>query len=105
MKKIKKWDKAVVISGKNKGKVSTVNKIEVKKHKLTGMENEYVYLDWVNLGKKAVKKEGFKEITLPIHISNIQLFDEESKRWYRVWVKLDWNKKTRILKKINKEVR
>lgn len=104
MKKLKKWDNVIVISGKNKWKISKIFKIEIKKHKLTWLENIYVYLEWVNMAKKAIKKEWFKEITLPIHISNVQIYDEENKRWYRTSIKNDWKKLTRMLAKINKKI-
>jgi large subunit ribosomal protein L24 len=45
MKKIKKGDPVVVIAGKHKGKISTVMKVADQK----------VYLDGVNVAKKAVK--------------------------------------------------
>lgn len=68
MKKIQTGDKVVVIAGKKKGARSTV----------VAVDGERVLLDGVNVVKKAVKGEGFKEKEAPIHISNIAHFDEKS---------------------------
>ena len=69
MKKIKVWDPVMVIQGADKGKVSKVVKI---------MENK-VIVAWVNMVKKGVKWQWFKEFEKPIHISNIMYYDDEKK--------------------------
>ena len=49
MKKIKKWDHVIVIAGKHKWKISTIEKVDW----------DYVILKDVNVVKKAVKWQWF----------------------------------------------
>ncbi len=105
MRKLKVWDQVIVISGKHKWKVSKILKIKDKRKWKTNVINTYVYLDGVNVAKKAVKWKGFVDVVLPIHISNVAYYDESSKSKSRIGfvVDKDW-KKTRILKKTWKKV-
>ncbi len=90
MKKIQTGDSVIVIAGKHKGAKSTV----------TTITGEWIILKWVNIQKKAVKGEWFKEKEGPIHCSNIALWDEKSSAPSRVWIREDkkW-KKERFYKK------
>jgi len=90
MKKIKKGDPVIVIAGKDKGKVSTIQKID----------GERIYVKWVNVAKKAVRGQGFVEKTLSIHISNVAYYHEVKKAPSRIKILIDdkWKKK-RVLKK------
>jgi len=92
MKKIKKWDPVIVISGKHKGKVSVVEKVS----------EDSVFLKWVNEVKKAVKWQWFIKKTLPLHISNVSYYYEKDKKPAKIWIEIDkkWKKK-RVLKKFN----
>jgi ribosomal protein L24 len=69
MKKIKKADPVIVIAGKHKGSISTVEKVV----------EDFVYLKDVNVVKKAKKGEGFVKKTLPLHISNIAYYLADQK--------------------------
>lgn len=91
MKKLRTWDPVIVISGKHKGKVSTVEKIQ----------GDLVILKWVNIVKKAVKWQWFIEKTLPIHISNIMYYLEKDKKAVKVWIKEEKWKKVRFAKKLD----
>ncbi len=88
--KIKKGDLVKVISGnsKIKGKISTVVKVFPKFNK--------VLLDNVNIRKLHIKrkqsdenskKTGIVEKTFPINSSKIMLYDEETRKTYRVGYK------------------
>lgn len=89
MKRIQKGDTVVVIAGKKKGAKSTV----------VAVSWERVTLDWVNVVKKAVKGEGFKEKEASIHISNVQIWDEKAKKPTKVWIREDKKgKKERFMK-------
>ncbi len=94
MNKIKKWDKVQVLSGSFKWSVSVVEKIEEDK----------VYLKWVNVRKKAVKKQWFVERTLPIHISNIAIYSEKLQKPTKVWIKKSNWKNIRYCKKTQEEL-
>jgi len=90
MKKIQTGDSVVVIAGKHKGAKSTV----------TAINGEWIILKWVNIQKKAVKGEWFKEKEWPIHCSNIAHWDEKSAAASKVWIR-EWKKgkKERFYKK------
>lgn len=89
MKKIKSWDKVVVIAWSYVKKVSTIEKVIWNK----------VIVKWVNLKKKAVKKEWFVDKTMPIDISNVMLYSDKLKWPTKVKIEeRDW-KKVRVCKK------
>ncbi len=102
--KLKKGDKVIVISGKDKKKVGTIQTVFPKENK--------VIVDGVNLRKKHVKPtqqnpEGsMQEIYAPIDASKVMFYDEKSKKGSRLGYKFDENgNKIRIIKKTNKEVK
>ncbi len=106
--KLRTGDKVIVISGKDKGKVGTIQKVFPKENK--------VIVDGVNTVKKHVKPtqanpEGsIQELFAPIDASNVAYYDEKSKKasrlGYKVSVDKDGNKtKVRVVKKTNKEIK
>ena len=92
MKKLKKSDPVIVISWKNKWKISTIENIDW----------DYVYLKWVNEAKRATKGKWFIKKILPIHISNIMYYLESEKKWTKIKIESDskW-KNVRKSKKFN----
>ncbi|NTV28899.1 MAG: 50S ribosomal protein L24 [Candidatus Omnitrophica bacterium] len=78
MLRIKRDDKVMVISGKDKGKTGKVIKVLTAEKKVV-VEN-------INVVKKAVKKSdqypqgGYIEIEKPLHISNVMLIDPKSNK-------------------------
>ena len=106
--KLRTGDKVKVISGKEKGKVGTIQKVFPKENK--------VIVDGVNTVKKHVKPtqanpEGsIQEIFAPIDASNVAYYDEKAKKTsrlgYKVSVDKNGNKtKVRVVKKTGKEVK
>lgn len=98
MLRIKRDDKVVVISGKDKGKTGKIIKV-LPATRLVVVEN-------INLVKKAVKKSdqypngGFIELEKPIHISNVMLMDPKTNKPVRKQAKvLKDGVKVRISKK------
>jgi len=98
MLRIKKNDKVMVISGKDKGKTGKVMKM------VTGQDK--VLVEKINMVKKARRKTqqdqqgGFVEIEAPIHISNVMLVDKKTNQPTRFGVKvLKDGSKVRISKK------
>ncbi|HEY4995694.1 MAG TPA: 50S ribosomal protein L24 [Aestuariivirga sp.] len=95
--KIKKGDKVVVITGKDKGKTGDVLQ-------LFPTENR-VLVSGVNIAKRHTKAQGATEggiinKNLPIHISNVALRDPKSGKPTRVGFKtLDGGKKARVAKR------
>ena len=106
--KLRTGDKVIVISGKDKGKVGTIQKVFPKENK--------VIVDGVNVVKKHVKPtqanpEGsIQELFAPLDASKVAYYDEKSKKasklGYKVSVDKDGNKtKVRVVKKTNKEIK
>ena len=95
MKKIKKGDPVIVIAGKHKGSISKVERVA----------EDFVYLQDVNVVKKAKKKEGFVKKTLPLHVSNIAYYLEEQKTPTKIGIEINSKgKKLRIAKKTGKAI-
>jgi large subunit ribosomal protein L24 len=107
--KIKKGDHVVVVAGKDKGASGTVI--------AAYPDTQRVLVQGVNMVKinkkvtnRAVTGTGVKEggITTqeaPIHVSNVQLVDPETKRPARVGYRIDEDgKKVRVLRPSGKEI-
>ena len=97
MNKLKKGDEVIVITGKDKGKIGTVLQL-VEDGKRAIVEN-------VNVVKKHAKPNPAKGITggvidktMPLDISNIAIYNPETKKADRVGFKLEDGKKSRIYK-------
>ena len=97
MKRIKKGDEVVVLSGRDKGKRGTV---------LRRVDADHVVVEGVNRVKKhqrpnPMKGEqgGIVDKDLPIHVSNIALFNPQTQKADRAGVKvLDDGRKVRVFK-------
>lgn len=86
MKKIKKDDTVIVIAGKDKGKQGTVLSVLE--------EGEYLLIKDINMVKKHVKPDPNKQETggvvpkaMPIHRSNVMLYDSTAKKGSRVGIR------------------
>ena len=97
MEKIRKGDEVVVITGKDKGKRGSV---------LSRVDEEHVLVEGVNRAKKHVKPNPVKGVAggivdkdMPIHLSNVALFNPASKKADRVGFKqLEDGRKVRVFK-------
>ncbi|MBD3366092.1 50S ribosomal protein L24 [candidate division WWE3 bacterium] len=98
--KLRTGDKVKVITGKDKGKISTVLKVLPSKNK--------VIVEDVNKVKKHVKpgqvseEGGIIEIEKPIDASNVMYYEESEKAVTRIGFKFEDGKKVRISKKTGK---
>lgn len=93
---VKIGDKVKIISGNQKGIIGTINSILIKK--------SVVYIEGISprLKTKKNQKEGKSEnleLQIPIHISNVMLWDKDSNVSSRIGYKLIDNKKRRYFKK------
>jgi len=103
MIKLKKDDPVIVLTGKDKGKVSKIKQIIRKDGKVK------VVVEGVNVVKKhlrpiqGVREGGIVEIEKPIDISNVAYYDEKSKRPVKVGIKyvVEGNKISKV--RINKK--
>ena len=100
MKKIKKGDQVIVLSGKDKGRSGTV---------LGVLKNSKVLVENVNIVKKHQKgnpntgqEGGIIEKEMPVHISNVMLMNPITNKPDRVGIKkLEDGKKVRYFKSKN----
>jgi large subunit ribosomal protein L24 len=103
MQRIKKGDEVVVLAGRDKGKRGTV---------LRRVDADYVVVEGVNRVKKHQRPNPMKNITggivdkdMPIHISNVALFNPATKKADRAGVKtLDDGRKVRVFKANGEQV-
>jgi large subunit ribosomal protein L24 len=86
MRKIKKGDDVIVITGKDKGKRGTV---------LRMVDLEHVLVEGANRVKKHQRPNPMKGTTggivdkeMPLHVSNVAIFNPATKKADRVGVKL-----------------
>jgi large subunit ribosomal protein L24 len=97
MRKIKKGDDVVVLTGKDKGKRGTILRV---------LDAGHVLVENVNLVKKHQKPNpqrgvagGIVDKEMPLHVSNVGLYNPQSGRADRVGFKvLDDGRKVRVFK-------
>ena len=97
MRKIKKGDDVIVITGKDKGKRGTVLRV---------VDPEYILVEGANRVKKHQRPNPMKNTTggivdkeMPLHVSNVAIFNPVSKKADRVGTKvLDDGRRVRIFK-------
>ena len=97
MEKIRKGDEVVVITGKDKGKRGTV---------VRRVDADHLVVEGINRVKKHVRPNPMKGVAggivdkdMPIHISNVALFNPATGKADRVGVKvLDDGRKVRVFK-------
>ena len=102
MSKIKKGDEVVVTGGKDKGRRGAILKV---------LENDRVIVENVNMAKRHVKPNpnagvtgGIVDKEMPIHVSNVMLFNPVTKKGDRAgFRKLEDGRKVRFFRS-NKEV-
>jgi large subunit ribosomal protein L24 len=103
MQRIKKGDEVVVLSGRDKGKRGTV---------VSRVDANYVIVEGVNRVKKHQRPNPMKGVTggiidkdMPIHVSNVALFNPATKKADRIGVKtLEGGRKVRVFKANGEQV-
>lgn len=102
MNKIHKGDEVIVIAGKDKGKRGKV---------LARKDETRLLVEGINLVKKHVKPNPMKDevggiVTkeMPIHQSNVAIFNAKSGKADRVGIKLDGGRKMRVFKSDGAEI-
>jgi large subunit ribosomal protein L24 len=104
MKKIRKGDPVIVLTGRDKGKRGTVTQ---------RVDADHLIVEGVNVVKKHVKPNpmkgatgGIVDKTMPIHQSNIAIFNAATGKADRVGIKLaDDGKKLRVFKSSGAEIK
>jgi large subunit ribosomal protein L24 len=104
MNKIRKGDQVIVTTGRDKGKRGTVTQ---------RVDEERIVVDGVNVAKKHVKPNPLKgttggvvDKTMPIHQSNVAIFNAATGKGDRVGIKLLADgKKVRVFKSSGEEIK
>lgn len=96
MYKIKKADKVVILAGKDKGKQGTVGR---------RVSADHVIVEGINIAKKSIKPNPAAGVTggiidkpMPIHVSNVALFNTTTGKADRISFKNLDGKKVRVFK-------
>jgi large subunit ribosomal protein L24 len=103
MQRIKKGDEVVVLAGRDKGKRGTV---------VRRLDADYLVVEGVNRVKKHQRPNPMKNQTggivdkdMPIHVSNIALFNPATQKADRVGFKsLEGGRKVRVFKSNGEQV-
>jgi len=103
MRKIRKGDDVIILTGKDKGKRGSILRV---------VDDERVVVENCNMSKKSVKPNpntgetgGIVDKEMPIHISNVALFNPATKKGDRVRMKtLEDGRKVRVFKSNNEVV-
>jgi large subunit ribosomal protein L24 len=104
MNKIRKGDQVIVTTGRDKGKRGTVS---------VRVDEDHIVVDGVNVAKKHVKPNPMKGTTggvidkvMPIHQSNVAIYNPATGKADRVGIKLlDGGKKVRVFKSSGDEIK
>jgi large subunit ribosomal protein L24 len=105
--KIKKGDHVMVMAGKDKGATGTVIAADPKANKVVveGVNMIKKNKKVTNPGGRAGTQGGITTQEAPIHVSNVQLVDPETKRPARVGYKINEDgTKVRVLRPSGKEI-
>ena len=93
MNKMRKGDEVIVIAGKDKGRRGTVLEI---------VDNARVLVEGINVAKKHTKPNpnmgvegGILDREMPLHISNVLVFNPKTKKGDRVGIRVSDDGKTK----------
>jgi large subunit ribosomal protein L24 len=103
MNKIRKGDQVIVLAGRDKGKRGTVTQ---------RVDDDRVIVEGVNVVKKHTKPNPMKgttggvvDKTMPIHQSNVAIWNAATGKADRVGIKVDGDKKVRVYKSSGQEIK
>ena len=102
MQKIKQNDEVIILAGKDKGSTGTVTQV---------LENKVV-VEGINLAKKHVRPNptlgvtgGIEDKEMPMAISNVAIYNPETKKADRIGIRVDDNgNKERFFKSNGKAI-
>jgi large subunit ribosomal protein L24 len=103
MNKIRKGDEVIVLAGKDKGKRGRV---------VLRKDDEHLVVEGINLVKKHTKPNpmkgstgGIVEKSMPIHQSNVAIFNAATGKADRVGIKVDGDRHSRVFKSSGEEIK
>jgi len=96
--KIKKGDKVIVVTGKDKGKTGVVERVLIKENRIV-VEGLNTKKRHTKAGKKSEKGQ-ILEIAMPFDATNVMLIDPKTKKQTRIGYQIGKDgKKVRVAKK------
>ncbi|GAB3775994.1 50S ribosomal protein L24 [Ramlibacter monticola] len=103
MNKIRKGDQVIVLAGRDKGKRGTV---------VLRKDDDHVVVEGINLVKKHTKPNplkgttgGIVEKAMPIHQSNVAIYNPSTGKADRVGIKVDGDTRKRVFKSSGEEIK
>jgi large subunit ribosomal protein L24 len=103
MNKIRKGDEVIVLAGKDKGKRGRV---------VLRKDDDHLVVEGINLVKKHTKPNpmkgstgGIVEKAMPIHQSNVAIFNSATGKADRVGIKVDGENRSRVFKSSGEEIK
>jgi large subunit ribosomal protein L24 len=103
MNKIRKGDEVIVLAGKDKGKRGRV---------VLRKDDEMLVVEGINLVKKHTKPNpmkgttgGIVEKSMPIHQSNVAIFNAATGKADRVGIKVDGDRRSRVFKSSGEDIK
>jgi large subunit ribosomal protein L24 len=103
MNKIRTGDEVIVLAGRDKGKRGRV---------VLRKDDDHLVVEGINRVKKHVKPNpmkgttgGIEEKSMPIHQSNVAIFNPASGKADRVGIKVDGDKRVRVFKSSGDEIK
>jgi large subunit ribosomal protein L24 len=103
MNKIRKGDEVIVLAGRDKGKRGRV---------VLRKDEDHVLVEGINLVKKHTKPNpmkgttgGIVEKTMPIHQSNVAIFNPATGKADRVGIKVEGDKRVRVFKSSGEQIK
>ena len=103
MNKIRKGDEVIVLAGRDKGKRGTVT---LRK------DDDHLVVEGINRVKKHAKPNPMKGVTggiieksMPIHQSNVAIYNAATGKADRVGIKVDGDKRVRVFKSSGEEIK
>ena len=103
MNKFRKDDEVIVLAGRDKGKRGKI---------VLRVDADHVVVEGINLVKKHVKPNpmkgttgGIVEKSMPIHQSNVAIFNPATGKADRVGIKVEGDKRVRVFKSSGEEIK
>jgi len=103
MNKIRKGDQVIVLAGRDKGKRGTV---------VLRKDDTHLVVEGINQVKKHTKPNplkgttgGIVEKAMPIHQSNVAIYNPSTGKADRVGIKVDGDRRTRVFKSSGEEIK
>jgi large subunit ribosomal protein L24 len=103
MNKIRKGDQVIVLTGRDKGKRGTV---------VLRKDDDHVIVEGINLVKKHTKPNplkgttgGIVEKAMPIHQSNVAIYNPATGKADRVGIQVDGDSRKRVFKSSGEEIK